>query len=71
MWAMFTDGLQVSRPFRTEDEARHQARKCGLADGEQLERNYEIRRIITTTSATPRNLFGGSELGRQVLSPLR
>ena len=45
MWALFTDGQQVSRPFRTEQEAWHQARKCGLADGDTLERGYEIRRI--------------------------
>ena len=45
MWALFTDGQQVSRTFRTEQEAWHQARKCGLADGDTLERGYEIRRI--------------------------
>jgi hypothetical protein len=43
MWALFTDGHRCSRPFRTEDEAWHQARKSGLADGDELEPGYEIK----------------------------
>jgi hypothetical protein len=45
MWALFTGEQQVSRVFRTEQEAWHQARKCGLADGDVLEHGYTIRRI--------------------------
>jgi hypothetical protein len=45
MWALFTGEQQVSRTFRTEQEAWHQARKCGLADGDILEHGYVIRRI--------------------------
>jgi len=45
MWALFAEEHQISRPFRTEQEAWHQARKCSLADGDQLEPGYEIRRI--------------------------
>ena len=45
MWALFAGEHQISRPFRTEQEAWHQARKCSLADGDQLEQGYEIRRI--------------------------
>lgn len=51
MWALFTNGHQVSRTFRTEQEAWHQARKCGLADGDILETGYEIRRIDGKTRA--------------------
>jgi hypothetical protein len=49
MWALFTDGHQVSRTFRTKQEAWHQARKCGLAEGDMLERGYEIRRVESKT----------------------
>ena len=45
MWALYTDGHRISRPFRTEEEAWHQARKSGLADGDELEHGYEIRRV--------------------------
>jgi len=45
MWALYTDGHRCSRPFRTEDEAWHQARKSGLADGDELEPGYEIKQI--------------------------
>ena len=45
MWALFAGEHQISRPFRSEQEAWHQARKCNLADGDQLEQGYEIRRI--------------------------
>ena len=45
MWALFTDGHRISRPFRTEEEAWHQARKSGLADGDVLEPGYEIKRF--------------------------
>lgn len=51
MWALFTHEHQISRPFRTKDEAWHQARKCGLADGNELEPGYEIRRIAERTDA--------------------
>ena len=45
MWALFTDGHRISRPFRTEEEAWHQARKSGLADGDMLEHGYEIKQF--------------------------
>lgn len=51
MWALFTDEHQVSRPFATEEEAWYQARDCGLADGDELEPGYKIRRIVERTDA--------------------
>jgi hypothetical protein len=49
MWALFTDGHRISRPFRTEEEAWHNARKSGLADGDVLEPGYEIKRFRERT----------------------
>jgi hypothetical protein len=51
MWALYTNGHRCSRPFRTEEEAWHQARKSGLADGDELEPGYEIKRIERLTEA--------------------
>lgn len=45
MWALFVDGLQISRPYNTEDEAWHEARKAGVADGDVLPNKYEIKRL--------------------------
>jgi hypothetical protein len=45
MRALFVDGMQISRPYNSEDEAWHEARKAGLADGDKLEAKYEIKRL--------------------------
>jgi len=45
MWALFADGKQVSRAFRTEKEAWHLARKSSLIDQGRLPQGFEIRMV--------------------------
>jgi len=45
MWALFSDGKQISRPFETEKEAWHLARKSSLIHQGRLPPGFEIRRM--------------------------
>ena len=51
MWALFAEGKQVSRSFRTEKEAWHLARKSSLIDQGRLPKGFEIRLVTERTQA--------------------
>jgi len=51
MWALFADGKQISRPFETEKEAWHLARRSALIDQGRLPPRFEIRRMQVQTAA--------------------
>jgi hypothetical protein len=45
MWAIFCKGQQVSRPFPTEREIWHYARKSSLITNRRLTSGFEIRQL--------------------------
>lgn len=45
MWAIFCKGQQVSRPFPTEREIWHYARKSSLIANRRLMSGFEIRQL--------------------------
>ena len=47
MWAIFRNGLRVSRPFPTEREIWHYARKSSLIACRRLLQGFEIRQLAT------------------------
>jgi hypothetical protein len=49
MWALFADGKQVSRAFRTEKEAWNLARRSSLIDAGRLPKGFEIRQVAERT----------------------
>ena len=51
MWALFAEGKQVSRAFRTEKEAWHLARKSSLVDSGRLPKGFEIRQVVERSTA--------------------
>lgn len=51
MWALFCNGQRVSRPFPTEREIWHYARKSALIMNRRLMQGFEIRELAASLLA--------------------